>query len=194
MSLVVAGVVVAACSKVPVADMDAAAAATEAAVTAGAEEYATASYASVQDLKAQLDAELELQGGKFFLTRSYDHARELAVQMKTGAEAAAAEAVEAKEAVRQETTVLLDEVKVALEEVQVMLASAPTGKGSAADLAALRADLDSAKAMLVEGEAAFGEGRYMEAKTKITAVKSGAQAVRSAIEMAAQARTVRRGA
>lgn len=190
-SLALVGVALSACGKAPTAELESAEAAIATAVTSGAEEYATASLAAVHDLKAQLDTELGIQSQKFALTRSYDHAQELAVQMKAEADAAAAEAVEAKEVVRQETTVLLTEVKVALEDVQAMLASAPTGKGTAADLAALQGDLDSAKATLAEGETAFTEGRYLEAKTKIMAVQSGTLSVKTAIETAVQARAGR---
>jgi len=190
-SLALVGVALTACAKAPSAELESAEAAISTAVTSGAEEYATASLAAVRDLKAELDTELGIQSQKFALTRSYDHAQELAVQMKAEADAAAAEAVEAKEVVRQETTALLTEVKVALEDVQGMLASAPKGKGTAADLAALQGDLDSAKATLAEGETAFTEGRYLEAKTKIMAVQSGTLSVKTAIETAIQARTNR---
>ena len=192
-SLALVGAVISGCSKPPSADLEAAEAAVAAAVASGAEEYAPASLAGVSDLKAQLDTELGIQGEKFALTRSYDHAQELAVQMKAGADAVAAEAIQAKETVRQETTALLQEVKVALDDVQAMLSAAPRGKGSAVDLAALQGDLDSAKATLLEGEAAFNDGQYMVAKTKIVAVQSGTQSVKSAIETAIQARTRRAG-
>ena len=192
-SLALVGVVLSGCSKPPSSELETAEAAMSAAVDSGAEEYAPASLAAIRDLKAQLDTEMGIQAEKFALTRSYDHAQELALQMKAGADAAAAEAIQGKETVRQETTVLLQEVKVALDEVQALLVAAPRGKGSAVDLAALQGDLDSAKATLIEGETAFGEGQYLVAKTKIMAVQSGTQAVKSAIEAAIQARTGRAG-
>lgn len=190
--LAVAGLGVAGCSKPPSAEIDMADAALAAAATAGAEEYAPGAIGSVRDLRAQLDAELELQATKSSFTRSYDHALELANQVKAGSDAAASEAATAKETVRQETAVLLEEVKVALDEVQGMLATAPRGKGSAMDLAALQSDLDGAKASLLEGETALTEGRFLEAKTKVLAVQSVAQSVRTAIESATLAQTTRR--
>ncbi len=192
-SLVMVGTVFSGCSRQPAADLEAATAAITAATTAEAQEYASASFAAVQDLQAQLDAELAIQGEKFALTRSYGHAKELATQIKTQADAVAAEAVDAKEVVHQETTVLLQEVKLTMDDVQALLTAAPKGKGSAMDLAALQGDLDLAKATLAEAETAFGEGKYMMAKTKILAAQSGAQTVKSAIEMATQARGGRVG-
>lgn len=191
LALGLSGMVLSGCSKPPAAQIEAADAALAAAVADGAEQYATASLGSVRDLRAQLDAELALQSEKFALTRSYDHAQELATQIATAAGEASAETARVKEEVRTETTALLSEVKVALAEVQEMLRTAPRGKGSAMDLAALQADLDSASATLVEGETALNEGRYMDAKAKVLAVQSGTQAVRTAIESAIRGRTGR---
>jgi hypothetical protein len=190
--LALAGLGVAGCSKPPSAEIGAADAAITAAVSAGAEEYAAASLGSVRDLRAQLESELALQGGKFSLTRSYDHALELATEVTTAANSAASEATTSKEAVRQETTALLEQVRLALNEVQGMLATAPMGKGTAMDVAALQADLDAARTSLTESETALAEGRYLEAKTKVVAVQSAAQSVRTAIETARQAQTIRR--
>lgn len=190
--LALAGLGVAGCSKPPAAEIEVADAAITAAVGAGAEEYAAGSLGSVRDLRAQLDSELALQGGKSSLTRSYDHALELATQVTTAANAAASEAAASKEAVRQETTALLEQVRVALTEVQGMLAAAPRGKGTAMDLAALQADLDAASTSLLESETALEEGRYLEAKTKVVAVQHAAQSVKTAIETATQAQVVRR--
>lgn len=176
------------CSSPPTVEIEAADAALAAALTAGAEEYAPASIGAVRDLRSQLDAELAIQADKFALTRSYDHATELATQISAAAESSAVEAGRYKEEVRQETAVLLEEVRVALTEAQGMLARAPRGKGSAVDLAAMRVDLDSAAATLAAGEVAMSEGRYLEAQAKVLAVQSSAQAVKSAIEAARRAR------
>ncbi len=185
------GIVVSGCAKAPAAEIEAADAALSAAVAAEAEAYAPAALGSVRDLRAQLDAELTLQGEKFALTRSYDHALELANQIKTAADQTAGEAASTKEAVRQETAVLIDEVKLALQDVQTMLTRAPRGKGSAMDLAALQTDLDTASATIVEGETAFAEGKFMEAKSKLEAAQAGIGGVKTAIETAIQARTIR---
>ena len=191
LALAVTSLTLSACSKPPTVEMEAADAAMAAAVSAGAEEYASASMASARDLQAELTAELGIQADKSALTRSYDHATDLAIQLKAAADQTATEAASTKEQVRQEPTALLAEVKLALTEVQGMLATAPRGKGSATDLAAFQADLDSAAVTLAEGETAIAEGRYLDAKTKVLAVQSSTQSVKSAIETAARARTGR---
>jgi hypothetical protein len=193
MSLALAGMVLSGCSKPPSADLEAATAALASATAAEAQEYAQASFAGIEDLQAQLDSELKIQSEKSAFTRSYDHAKELATEIKANADAVAMEAVQAKESVHMETTALLQEVKLSMEEVQTMLTTAPKGKGSAMDLAALQGDLDTAKATLAEGEAEFNNGKYMVAKTKILAAQSGAQTVKSAIETAISARSGRAG-
>lgn len=181
------------CAKAPTLEMDAADQAITNAVGAGAEEYAPESLGRARDLRAELETELTLQQEKMYLTRSYDHALDLANQIKAAGDRATSDAVAGKESARQETSALLAEVKVALADVQAMLAKAPTGKGTAADLAALQEDIDSAVAILGESEAAFAEGRYLEAKSKVMAVKSGTESVKAAIDAAIQARTGRRG-
>jgi hypothetical protein len=190
-ALAFVGIAVSGCAKAPTAEIEAADAALTAAVTAESEDYAPATLASVRDLRAQLEAELTLQSEKFALTRNYDHALELANQVKTGAEQAATEAASTKEVVRQETAVLVETVKTALQEAQTMLTRAPRGKGSAMDLAALQGDLDTAAVAITEGEAAFAEGKFAQAKSKFEAAQAGIDSVKTAIETAIQARTIR---
>jgi len=83
------------CGALPTADVDAARAAVDKAVTDSAGQYATESVKAAQDAQAALDAELKAQEGKWF--KSYDKAKELAAAAKAAGEKAAAEAVAAKE-------------------------------------------------------------------------------------------------
>ena len=62
-----------ACSKPPAEAIDAAEASQQAAVAAGADEYAPEAMNAVAEAKAALDAELAAQGEKMSLTRSYKH-------------------------------------------------------------------------------------------------------------------------
>ncbi len=117
LTLALTGLVLSGCSKAPAAEIEAADAAIAATMAAGAEEYAPASWGSVNDLRAQLDAELAIQSEKFALTRSYDHAEDLALQVKAASEEAASEVAIKREEVRQQTATLLAEVKLALVEV-----------------------------------------------------------------------------
>jgi protein TonB len=82
------------CGAPPAADIDAAKAAVDKAVTDGAGQYAAESIKAAQDAQAALDAELKVQEGKWF--KSYDKAKELAAAAKAAGEKAAADAVAAK--------------------------------------------------------------------------------------------------
>ncbi|MBP1635021.1 MAG: transport protein TonB [Acidobacteria bacterium] len=84
------------CGAPPRADVDAAGAAVDKAVTAGAGQYAAEALKAAQDARAALDAELSVQEGKWF--KSYDKARELAAAAKAAGDKAAADAVAAKAA------------------------------------------------------------------------------------------------
>ncbi|MBP1603433.1 MAG: transport protein TonB [Acidobacteria bacterium] len=82
------------CGAPPAADIDAAKAAVDKAVTDGAGQYAAESIKAAQDAQAALDAELKVQEGKWF--KSYDKAKELAAAAKAAGDKAAADAVAAK--------------------------------------------------------------------------------------------------
>ena len=83
------------CGAPPSADIDAAKAAVDKAVTGGAGQYAADALKAAEEARAALDAELKAQEGKWF--KSYDKARELAATAKAAGDRAAADAVAAKE-------------------------------------------------------------------------------------------------
>jgi TonB family protein len=83
------------CASPPNADVDAAKAALDRAVTDRAGQYAAESLKAAQDARAALDAELKAQEGKW--VKSYDKTRELAVAAKAAGDKAAADAVAGKE-------------------------------------------------------------------------------------------------
>ena len=83
------------CAAPPSADVDAARASVDKAVTGGAGQYASESLKAAQDARAALDAELAVQDGKWF--KSYDKTKELAAAAKAAGDKATAEAIVAKE-------------------------------------------------------------------------------------------------
>jgi len=83
------------CASPPNADVDAAKAALDRAVTDRAGQYAAESLRVAQDARAALDAELKAQEGKW--VKSYDKTKELAVAAKAAGDKAAADAVAGKE-------------------------------------------------------------------------------------------------
>ena len=82
------------CAAPPAAEVDAAKAAVDRAVTDRADQYAAESLKAAQEARAALDAELAAQEAKWF--KSYDRARELAIAAKAAGDKAAADAAAAK--------------------------------------------------------------------------------------------------
>jgi TonB family protein len=83
------------CAAPPSADVDAAKAAVDKAVSERAAQYAGESLKAAQEAQAALAAELKAQDGK--LIKSYDRARELAAAAKAAGDKAVAEAVAGRE-------------------------------------------------------------------------------------------------
>jgi hypothetical protein len=180
------------CSKAPQADIDAAKAALEQAAVAEANVYASEHYAAAEDAMKQLEAELTVQEEKSSLFRRYGKAKELAAEVKTAGEAAAAAAVSGKEKVQGEAMQTLTATRELLAEVQEMLAKAPTGKGTRADLAAMKADVEGVQTALDEADAAFAAGGYMEAQTGAEAAREVLEQVKADITAAIEARSAAR--
>jgi protein TonB len=84
------------CASPPNADVDAAKASLDTAVTGHADQYAAASLKAAQDARAALDAELKAQDAKWF--KSYDKTKELAVAAKAAGDKAAEDALAGKTA------------------------------------------------------------------------------------------------
>jgi len=177
-----------ACAKPPVEAITLGEQAQQAALSAGAAEYAPEALNSVTEAKAALDAEIAAQGEKMSLTRSYKQAETLAAAYKSAADHAATAAAAAKEQARTDATNLITESRTALDEVRTMLAAAPQGKGSRADLAAMGADLDAAAASLTEAEGSLTSEMYLDARSKASAAQQMIDQVRSAIDQAKAAR------
>jgi protein TonB len=83
------------CAAPPAAEVDAAKASVDTAVTNGADQYAAESLKAAQDARAALDAELAGQDARWF--KSYDRTKELAAAAKAAGDKAAADALAAKQ-------------------------------------------------------------------------------------------------
>ncbi len=176
------------CGSAPTAEIDAAKAAIAAAGTAGAGEYAAASLKAAEDAQAALDAELKAQEGKMF--KSYDKAKQLAIDAKAAGEKAAADAAAGMEKAKADATQAIADAKTAVTEAEGLLAKAPKGKGSAADIAAMKTDLATAATAITEAEAALGNAKFLDAAAKAESAKNAATTVKTAVEgaMAAKAK------
>jgi TonB family protein len=83
------------CAAPPTAEVDAAKAAVDKAVTDGASQYAAQSLKVAQEARTALEAEATAQEGRWF--KSYDRTKELAIAAKVAGDKAAAEAIAIKE-------------------------------------------------------------------------------------------------
>jgi hypothetical protein len=181
------------CSKAPTSKVQAANDLLASAEREGAGEYAPQALAAAKDAQATLDAELEAQGNKFRLLRSYDTADQLADGAKEAAQKAIDETNAAKAQARDEASMMIAEAKQTLEEVQALLANAPRGKGSEADIKALESDLKGVATALAATDSAFAAASYTFAKAKAQAALENAQSVKSAILAASQAKSKAQG-
>ena len=88
------------CGAPPTAEVESARQSLASASTAGADKYAAESFKAAKAAESALDAELKAQDEK--LVKSYDRARELAVEAKAAADKAATDATTARERAEME--------------------------------------------------------------------------------------------
>jgi hypothetical protein len=182
------------CAKPPMAEIDAAKAALQAAVDGGAGDYASASLRDAQNAVQALDAEVQAQTKKFALMRSYKQAATLAASAKAAGEKALADANAGKEAAKQASAALLEQAKAASAAAMDAIAHAPKGKGTEMDLQAMNNDLQSVATQISEGEAAWAAGKYLEAKAKFESALNQANNVKGMIDQAKAAKDAAKAA
>jgi small-conductance mechanosensitive channel len=179
----------AACSKPPQAEVDAAKAALEAAAqNADVTAYTPDALQAARDRLAQLQAELDAQAAKGTLSRKYDTAKNMALEAQAAAEGLAAQAATAKEQTKAEAMTLLNDLRLTVPEAEQGLAQARRVRGVKLDFKALTASLAQAKTEVAAAEAAYNNGDYATAKATAAAVKGslthGQQVVADAVSAA----------
>lgn len=180
--------VVVGCAKPPQAEIDAAKAAVQTAVSAEAGDYASGSLQAAQDAVAQLDQELKAQEEKFALFRSYKKTSELAAAAKSAAEKAEADAQAGKAQAKQEVETMMTEANALVTSVKEMIDKAPRGKGTQADLEMLKSDLAGVESSLADAQNSYNAEKYLDAKAKIQSAMTAANDVKAAIEAAVAAK------
>ncbi|MFN8060640.1 MAG: hypothetical protein U0Q12_15910 [Vicinamibacterales bacterium] len=183
-----ASVGLAGCAQPPTAEISAVDAAIQQAEAAGATDYAAEAIRAARDAKAQLDAELKAQEGKFGLMRSYTEASKLAAAAKQAGEQAAKAAAAGKEQAKAAATSAIAAAQTALQSASDLLDKAPRGKGTAQDIEAMKSDLAGVQTTLTDADAALKAEKYKEAATKAEAAKTAADAVRMSVEQAVAAK------
>lgn len=182
--MVFAAIALGACEKPPQVEMEAAAKAYEnSATNPDVVTYAPDSLRDAQAKMAALRAEVDAQEKKGTLSRRYETARTLALEAKTGAEAALADAVRSKEQAKNDATVLLEGFAESISAFEKKVWSARRIRGvkldtdivglaqsariavedAGRDLAAGLYAAAKAKALTLQKRLADGEARVSEA-------------------------------
>jgi len=129
---------IAGCAEPPKQEIDAANAALQAAITAGAEQYAADELKAAQDLSAKLNGEME--------KKDYKAAKQTAIQLKEAADKAKAAGEAGKAKAKEAATALVNEVVQGLEKAKDLVAGAEKAKLSAKLLQPIKDQLASAEA------------------------------------------------
>jgi len=172
------------CAKAPQEAIDAARAAVDAARAAEADRYAPDLFKAAEDTLAAAMAEVEVQNGKFALTRSYGAAQKLLAAALAAANNAKEAAAANKVKMQGEAQQLLLDAQAALTASKDLLKRAPRGKETRAALEAMQGDLTSIETMLAEANTAMTNGDFKTAYDKAKACVNNANAIAEEIKMA----------
>ena len=180
------GTILMACAEKPIQGTDSALQALQAAKQAGAEKYAPESLRVAEDEYQKAQEEIAAQDDSFVITRNYDTANAILVNVVADAEKAKTEAIASRQLVKTEAEGAVVLAKTSLEEAKNQLAQAPTGKGTQADLQALRGDLQAAETTFAEIEAIMAMEDYIGVKAKAESVQTLAARVNEQVAQAIQ--------
>lgn len=152
------------CSKPPVEQIDATAAALTSADGAEADQYVADLYQAAQDSFAAAQVEIEAQNAKSSFSRSYDRAESLLKFAHETATEAEAFVDIRKEELRAENEALFTRVDSTIMSAQTLMQSAPRGKDGAVALASIQDDLVIVQQTLAGARTAQLEGNFVEAR------------------------------
>jgi len=156
------------CAGPPQAELTAAHTALDGAKAAQAPTYAEEDWSQAQSALAAAEAEIEVQGKKFALFRSYDQAGDLIATATEKAGQARTAAVAGKERARTQAQTAYDQAQAAVEQARGLIAEIEgcgrPVKGMAADLASLRGGTDALAGELTAVAAALEGEQYPKAE------------------------------
>jgi len=178
--------VLAGCAKQPTDDMNAAQKALEDLKAAGGEKYIPEESKKVADALAAAQEEIKTQDGKFFITRSYDKAKQMLAQVITDSEKVKGEVAAKKEEAKNNALAAQEAATASVKEAAALLAKAPMGKGSRADIEALKGDLKGLEDGLPELQQLIGQEDYLAVIDKAKAIQEKADAVSNQVKEAMQ--------
>jgi len=174
------------CAKAPQEAIDAAKAAVDAAKAVEADRYAADLYNAAKDTLDQAMAEVEIQNGKFALTRSYAGVQKLLNGVLASANAAKDAAVANKAQVQAEAQQLLLDAQAAVNASKELLRRAPRGKDTKAAIEAMNSDMAAIETTLAEANAAMSSGDFLTARDKAQASVTNANSIAEEVKTAMQ--------
>jgi hypothetical protein len=174
---VAASMLFCACASAPKEEIAATQSAIQSASTDDVRTYAPESFKDAQDTMAKATAEVQVQDGKFALSRDYKQASELLKQAKDLAEKAQKDAQANKAKAKADAEALIATLKPTLDDAKKALATAPRGKDTKADLEAMQNDLKSADEAAAAASTAMSQDKYSDALAQATTAKSKATAI-----------------
>ena len=156
----------------------------QAAVAAGAEQYAANELAAARRAYDDASAALEEESGKLF--KNFDEVNQKIADAKSKAESAAAAALAGKQRDKGTADSAIASAASVIESARQVLSQAPSGKGNEGDIQQLQADLSGAEADLSAARSAVGSGNFDEARTKAASATQKAQGIEGGVKMAVQ--------
>jgi len=146
------------CAKVPQQAVDSAQLSLQDARLQEADVFAPELFNAAQDSFNAAQAEIELQGGKFALTRSYDSAEHLLASASDLSRQASEAGAVRKQEMRTETEGLLLQARESAAQAKMLLTKAPRGKEGRIALVSIGSDVTSLDSLFVEIEDLLAQG------------------------------------
>jgi hypothetical protein len=153
------------CAKVPQTEIDAANAAIQNAVTAGAEKYLPQDFASLKDSMNAVLEGIELQKGKVFAKYGDAKTKLAAVTTMAGDLVTKTEARIAE--LKAEVPKKLEEVASLVKETKQLVLKAPKGKEGLAALNAIKGEIATAEASMNDVTPLLNSGDVLGASNKV---------------------------
>ena len=182
---------IAGCAQVPQEAIDSASIVIGDAETQEADVFAPELFSAAQDSFDSAQAEIELQNGKFALTRNYDRAAQLLVSAAQLARESAEVGVVRKQEMVTETENLLVQATETAAVARGLLNRAPRGKEGRSALMAITADIDSLGPAFTEVEELLSQGDVKAANERIQAALSRAEGLKQELQQAIDKATSR---
>jgi len=165
------------CSSVPQEKIDAANAAVDSAMVAGANVYLPEEFAALQD---SLNSTLQLiEEKKSKLFKSSGEATAKLDEVITLAGQVQENTTVKKEEIKVEVATMLEEIKQLIVDDNALVASAPKGKEGTAALKEIKGEISVLETSLTEVQALVESGDLMGALNKSTATKMKAESIKA---------------